>query len=171
MSYRLSVLAAVLSLLATVSLPAQTIRYIDGLFIHTDTSAASAPIELIAWAEATSRGQLRMSRGTLEDAPTVNEVKRILCSIPMWRPVGAFVTTTALFSEERSERRNMSIAANKLNVYALDVRIADLEKREKIESLLKAVRASPDVPGYAFIVLSGGDYQRFYPIRLTPLDR
>jgi hypothetical protein len=156
-----------LALLAGGRVTAQTVRYVDGLFINDGKES----IELIAWAELTSRGQLRMSRGSLEDAPAIHEIRRILCSVPLWRPVGAFVTSDALFHEERSERRNMSIAVNKLNVYAMEVRIADLERRDRIDSLLKAVRATPDTPGYAFIVLSGGDYQRFYPIRLSPAER
>jgi hypothetical protein len=63
-------------------------------------------------------------------------------------------------------------AVNKLNVYALGLRVADLERREKIDSLLKAVRASYDNPGYAFIGMeSDGINARFYPMRLTPLEK
>jgi hypothetical protein len=166
---RVLLLTASLVAVGVAAIPAQTVRYVDGLFIHTGPDGG--PIELIAWAEATSRGQLRMSRGTLEDAPAVDTIARIMCSIPLWRPVGAFVTTTGLFVEERTERRNLAFAVRKLNIYALEVRIADLEDRAKIDALLRAVRASQDTPGYAFIVLSGGDYQRFYPVRLTPAER
>lgn len=50
------------------------------------------------------------------------------------------------------------------------MRIADLEKRERIENILKAVRASYDKPGYAFIVMSSDGYIRYYPMRLSPLE-
>ena len=165
-------LAAVACALAIGSLvlDAQTVRFVDGLFLYT-SNKSEQPIELKAWAELTGRGQLRMSRGSLSDAPVVTTISHLRCSIPMWIPVGAFIATDALFVEERSERRNMSLAARKLNVYALELRIADLERRTKIDSMLEAVNASQDSPGYAFVVLSGGDYQRFYPIRLTPVDR
>jgi hypothetical protein len=146
---------------------AQTVKYIDGLFIHDGKQAT----ELIAWAEITGRGQLTMSRGSLEDAPTIHVINRIMVSIPLWKPVGAFVASTALFQDDQAERRNMSMAARKLNIYAMEVRVSDLESRDKIDSMLRSVRASQDSPGYAFIVLSGGDYQRFYPIRLTPVER
>ena len=164
-------LAAVACALAigSLALNAQTVRYVDGLFVYTGIS--DVPIELKAWAELTSRGQLRMSRGSLSDAPAITTIRHLRCSIPMWIPVGAFIATEALFLDERAERRNMSIAARKLNVYALEVRVADLERRDKIEQMLEAVHASQDSPGYAFVVLSGGDYQRFYPIRLTAVDR
>jgi hypothetical protein len=159
-------LAALVGLCAAPD--AQVVRYVDGLFIQS--GAGGAPIELIAWAESTSRGQLRMSRGTLEDAPAVNTIARVMCSIPLWQPVGAFVASEALFRDERAERRQLAFATRKLNIYAVEMRVADLEKRETIDSLLRNVRASQDAPGYAFIVLSGGDYQRFYPIRLTTVD-
>jgi hypothetical protein len=160
--------AAVAAALAVAPL-AQVVRYVDGLFIHPGDGGAA--IELIAWAEATSRGSLRMTRGSLDDAPAVRVVARVLSSIPLWRPVGAFIATTDVFRDERAERRLLPFATRKLNIYAIEVRISDLERREKIDQLLRDVRASADMPGYAFVVLSGGDYERYYPVRLSPADR
>ncbi len=60
---------------------------------------------------------------------------------------------------------------SKLNVYALGLRIADLESRDRIEDILEAVRATYDNPGYAFIVMSNDGYIRYYPMRLTPLEQ
>jgi hypothetical protein len=158
---------AVLGALAGIAPHAQVVRYIDGIFV---APRKGAPIELIAYAEQTSVGRLRMAQGTLEDAPLIHEAVSVLTSLPHWKPIGAFVTTTELFQDERAERRNMSFATSKLNVYALGVRIADLENRERIEDILKAVRASYDKPGYAFIVMSSDGYIRYYPMRLTPLE-
>jgi hypothetical protein len=158
-----------LLLAATASVSTQTIKYIDGVFV---APRGGAPIELIAYAEANSRGMLKMQHGTLDDAPLVHELVSVLVSVPHWQPRDALVTTTHAFSEEQAERRTLRIAINKLNVYALGVRIADLERRDKIASLLNSVRASYDNPGYAFIVIeSEGGYQRFFPIRLTPLEK
>ncbi len=147
---------------------AQVVRYIDGIFV---APRSGAPIELIAYAEQTSGGRLRMAEGTLDDAPLIHEAVSVLASLPHWKPIGAFVTTTELFKDERAERRNMSFAVSKLNVYALGLRVADLESRDRIEDILKAVRASYDTPGYAFIVLSNDGYIRYYPMRLTPLEQ
>jgi hypothetical protein len=158
-----------LFLVATATVGGQTVKYIDGVFV---APRGGAPIELIAYAEANSRGIFKMQQGTLEDAPLVHEVVSVLISLPHWQPRTPIVTTTEAFRDEQAERRTLRIAVHKLNVYALGVRIADLEKRDKINSLLKAVRASYDKPGYAFIVIEAdGGYKRFFPIRLTPLEQ
>jgi hypothetical protein len=160
-------LAAVLVAAGVVG-EAQTIRYIDGVFV---APRGGAPIELIAYAEALSTGILRMQRGTLEDAPLVNELVSVLTSMPNWRPKSVTVSTEDAFRDERAERRGLVFAVNKLNVYALGLRIVDLEERGKINSLLKAVRASYDNPGYAFIGMESDGYVRYYPMRLTPMER
>ena len=158
-----------LLLVATPSVSTQTVKYIDGVFV---APRESAPIELIAYAEANSRGILKMQHGTLEDAPLVHELVSVLVSVPHWIAREALVTTAHAFREEQAERRTLRIAINRLNVYALGVRIADLERRDKIASLLNSVRASYDNPGYAFVVIeSDGGYQRFFPMRLTPLEK
>ena len=148
---------------------AQAVRYIDGVFVAPQ--GAAAPIELIAYAEAFSTGVLRMQHGTLEDAPLVREVDRVMVSVPNWRPAAAFIATDAIFSDERAERREIKFAVRRLNVYAVELRIVDLERRTKIESLLKAVRASYDTPGYAFIAIGSETHVKYFPIRLTPLER
>jgi hypothetical protein len=139
------------------------VRYIDGLFL----ASKGGVVELIAYAEEMNRGTLRMQHGSLEDAPVVHELTRLMASIPLWPPVGVIVASAAIFHDDRAERRRLAISGQKVNVYAVEVRVADLERREKIESLLKSVKASYDSPGYAFIILASGDYRRYYPIRLT----
>ena len=144
-------------------------QYINGMFVYVK---GSGPTELIAWAEANSRGQLRMQQGSLEDAPVVHEIEGIFTSIPLWRPVRVFVSTEHIFHDDRAEVRHLAIASRVMNVYTLALRVADLERRAKINSLLTSVRASADMPGYAFVVLrSSGISDRYYPIRLTPDER
>jgi hypothetical protein len=150
------------------ALHAQVVRYIDGVFVAP--KGASAPIELIAYAESLSTGILRMQYGSLEDAPLVHEIAGAMVSVPNWKPVGAFVGTTELFRDDRAERRRLSIAAQQRNVYAVALRIVDLERRERIEALLRSVRASADAPGYAFIAIASGEHVKYYPVRLTPLE-
>jgi hypothetical protein len=163
---RSACIAAIVALAGLVS-EAQTVRYIDGVFV---APKGGAPIELIAYAEARSTGILRMSHGSLEDAPLVHEVVSVLASLPNWRPVSITISTEEIFKDERAERRGLVFAVSKLNVYALGLRIADLERRERIESLLKAVRASVGNPGYAFVGMESDGYVRYYPMRLTPLE-
>jgi hypothetical protein len=159
--------AALIALWSPVG-AAQAVRYIDGLFI---APRGGSPIELIAYAEAMSTGMLRMQHGSLEDAPLVHELVSVLASIPNWRPQSVTLSTEQIFRDERAERRSLVFAVNKLNVYALGLRISDLEQRDKIESLLKAIRASATNPGYAFIGMQADGYVRFYPMRLSPLER
>ena len=160
-------MAAVMMLAAHAG-DAQVVRYIDGVFV---TPKDGAPIELIAYAESLSTGILRMQDGTLDDAPLLHELGRVLVSIPNWQPVSAFVATSALFSDDRAERRNLSMASRRLNVYATELRIVDLERRDKIEALLKSVRASYDTPGFAFITIASDAHVKYFPVRLTPLER
>lgn len=161
-------IAAAAVVAAVAAAGAQTVRYMDGVFI---APRGSSPIELIAYAEARATGVLRMQRGTLDDAPLVHELVSVLASLPNWRPQSVTVSTAEIFRDERAERRGLVFAVNKLNVYALGLRIADLEDRGKIDSLLKSVRASYDNPGYAFIGMEADGYVRFYPMRLTPMER
>jgi hypothetical protein len=161
-------IVAALILLGGVLADAQAVRYIDGVFI---APRGGSPIELIAYAEALSTGVLRMQHGTLEDAPLVHELVSVLASLPNWRPQSVTIATEEVFRDERAERRGLVFAINKLNVYALGLRIADLERREKIESLLKSVRATAVNPGYAFIGMQSDGYVRYYPMRLTPMER
>lgn len=165
---RISWVAAAVVAFAGMVGEAQSIRYIDGVFI---APKGGAPIELIAYAEALSTGILRMQHGTLEDAPLVHELVSVLASLPNWRPQSVTISTEEIFRDERAERRGLVFAVNKLNVYALGLRISDLEQRQKIDSLLKAVRASYDNPGYAFIGMQSDGYVRFYPMRLTPMEK
>jgi hypothetical protein len=163
-----ALLAAGLLTLSGLAGDAQTIRYLDGVFI---APRGGQPIELIAYAETLSTGILKMQHGDLEDAPLVHELVSVLASLPNWRPQSVTVSTTHIFRDERAERRGLVFSVAKLNVYALGLRIVDLERREKIDALLKSVRATYDNPGYAFIGMAADGYVRYYPMRLTPMER
>jgi hypothetical protein len=154
--------------LSGLAADAQVVRYIDGVFV---APKGGTPIELIAYAEARSTGILRMSHGTLEDAPLVHEVVSVLASLPQWRPQSVTISTEEIFRDERAERRGVVFAVTKLNVYALGLRISDLEERARIDALLRAVRASATNPGYAFIGMESDGAVRYYPMRLTPMEK
>ena len=108
-----------------------------------------------------------MAQGALEDAPALREIGGVLVSLPSFQVRYVFVTTAEIFRDFRAERRQLPIATQQLSVYAVHVRVADLESRGKIEALLRAVGASAANPGYAFVGIESYGYLRYYPIRLS----
>jgi hypothetical protein len=141
-------------------------RYPRGVFV---APRVGDPIQRVAYAEMMPQGEYRMARGSLEDVPVVEEVAGALVNTPFYQPRYVFVTTAAIFEDMFAERRQLPVAQTKLSINAVHVRAADLENREKIDALLKAVGASPRNPGYAFIAPGWEGYVRYYPIRLTPV--
>jgi hypothetical protein len=161
-------LVVALCLAATAAWPATAQRkYIDGVFVAT----RQGPVELIAYAEMTARGQLRLQAGSLEDVPVVDELAGILCSVPLWRPTGILIASGRVFDEDQAERRTLIFSGRKLNVYASELRVVDLEKRSKIDELLESLKTSAASPGYGFVVMTSDNMRRFYPFRLTPPEQ
>jgi hypothetical protein len=157
-----------LFVIATAAVGGQTVKYIDGVFV---TPRQGQPIALTAYAEANPRGILQLLKGSLEDAPYVEEVASVLVSLPNWRPVGAVITTKSAFRDELVEKRRLPISARQLNIYAFRVRIPELERRDRIDALLKSLRASHDNPGYAFLVISSeGRAAQWLAFRMTRLE-
>lgn len=153
------------AVLAPTALAARDQRYINGLFV----SAGAQPIELIAFAEAAPGRRLKMVQGTLEDVPTVgpHQMLRVLCSLPLWKPAGVMITSAAIFSEDDAETRRLPFATRMLNIYALELRLSDLERTDVVARLLRSVNASDDNPGYVFIILHSDGLTRFFPFRLA----
>jgi hypothetical protein len=157
--------ALVLTLLPGVA--AAQPRYIDGVFVHPGTQ----PIELLVFADRTYSGQLRFSNGAMDDVPVVDTVQRVLCSLPNWKPVGVWLSTLAIFRNEYSERRQLRYAARPISIYAMELRISDMEKRDTIDRLLKNVRATPDNPGLLFITMEAAGITRDYIVQLGNGER
>ena len=63
--------------------------YVHGVFV----GSPHGPIELTAYAEVATNGQLRMAKGSFENVPTLSDAQRILCNLPNWQPGGIFVAT------------------------------------------------------------------------------
>jgi hypothetical protein len=149
-------------------------QYQPGVFVAT----SDGPVELTAFAVQAGTGVreisrdgrigiLRMEHGSLENAPEVPDVQRVLVNLPSYFPAGVMVATTAFFGNERAERRDLPIATQRLGMWTFDVRAADLERPEAVARLLDAVRASDDEPGYFFVVIGGHEMMpRFYPFRV-----
>lgn len=136
--------------------------YVHGVFVGTP----AGPIELIAWAELTSSGQLRMASATLEDVPTIADAQRVLCNLPNWKPGLIFVATEAFFKDERAERRQLPFSTRRLDVSAVELRIAELERADRRAKLLRDIGATENSPGYLFVGIFSEGLQRYYPVRL-----
>jgi hypothetical protein len=146
-------------------------RYVDGVFVQ----APSGPIELIAYAEMSGGGLLRLSHGFMEDVPTLRAGCRVLVSLPSWKPVGAILSTEAIFVDYRAERRDLRASIRSLNIYAADLEFKDLADGVLAARMLKSVRAFGDTPAFVFVIVANsltrsnsGNLVRFYPIRLDP---
>ncbi len=133
--------------------------YVPGVFVATP----DGPVELTAWAEVTRTGQLRMAKGTLENVPTLTEIRGILCNVPNWRPGGVMIASEAIFRNERAERREVKFAVRLKSISAFEVRVEDVERKDRLAQLVRDVKASEQVPAYVFIVMSTNGLNRLYP--------
>ena len=136
--------------------------YLPGVFVGTP----HGPVELTAYAEVVTNGQLRMARGSFENVPTLSDVQRILCNVPNWQPGAIFVATQDIFRDERAERREVRFALRRLNVSALELRVEDIERPDRLADLVRSVGASQQSRAYVFIVMTTSGLSRFYPFRV-----
>jgi hypothetical protein len=136
--------------------------YAHGVFVATP----HGPIELTAFAEVTRNGQLRMAKGSLENVPTLSEVRGILCNLPSWRPGSVFIATDLIFRDERAERREIKFAVRQRNISAIEMKVEDVERPDRLASLIRAVGGSEEAHAYVFIVLVTNGLERLYPFRV-----
>jgi hypothetical protein len=138
-----------------------------GVLLVTSTEQ----IPLKAYAEFMATGLLRLTSGSESDIPTVEDFRFIRCSITGWRPVNVLVASAELFTSEYAERRLLPIALRPVGVTAVAVRVADLERPERVAELHSAVGVPEGGDdAYFFLVLAAEGLTRFYPfrIRTTP---
>jgi hypothetical protein len=140
-------------------------KYPNGLFVWT----AQGPVELITYAERTSRGTLKLQAGSLEDVPTIrpHPTFRILVNIPLWVPAYLMVSSDEILVDDEAETRRMQFASRRINVYAIELRVSDLEQPAKMAKLFRDVRVTENNPGLVFIALGSQGMVRYYPIRLS----
>ncbi len=136
--------------------------YQHGVFVATE----HGPIELSAWAEVARNGQLRMAKGSFENVPTITGVKGVLCNLPSWRPGSVFIASELIFRDERAERREIKFAMRLLNISALEMRVEDVEQKNRLNDLIRAVGGTQDVKTYVFIVMTTNGLERLYPFRV-----
>lgn len=150
-------------LVAWAATSAAQSRYIDGVFIH----AGGEPIELLTFADRTSSGQLRLSSGSWEDVPIVESVRRVLCSLPNWKPSAVWLSTKRIFRDEYAERRVLPFAVRQLNIYAVELRVADMETPESASRFVRAVGATDDDPALLVVTMSSMGMTRDYVVQLV----
>ena len=136
--------------------------YVHGVFVGTP----HGPIELTAYAEVVTNGQLRMAKGSFENVPTLSEIQRILCNVPNWQPGGIFVATQDIFRDHRAERRELQFAVRRLNISAIEVRVEDIERSDRLAGLIRSVGGSEQSPAFVFVVMATNGLSRFYPFRV-----
>jgi hypothetical protein len=136
--------------------------YQSGVFVATP----HGPVELTAYAEVMRSGQLGMAKASLKNVPTVTDFLGILCNVPNWRPGGVMIASEAIFRDERAERREIAYALRLKNISAFEVRVEDVERKDRLAQLIRDVRASADDPAYVFIVMAANGLNRLYPFRV-----
>jgi hypothetical protein len=136
--------------------------YLPGVFV----ASTHGPIELTAYAEVVSSGQLQMAKGSLENVPTLSEIQRILCNVPNWRPARVLIASQEIFNDERAERRELPFAVRRMNISAIELRVEDLERKDRLAELIRGVRGSQQSPVFVFVVMATNGLSRFYPFRV-----
>jgi hypothetical protein len=125
-------------------------------------------IPLNAYAEFMRSGVLQIVSGSAKDIPTVSDVSYIRCGLTGWAPKGVMVASEELFKSETAERRLLPIFVKPVAVSTVAVRVADLEKPERIAELRRAVKVPEGGErSYFFLILSSGDMTRYYPFRIA----
>ena len=125
-------------------------------------------IPLKAYAEFMRSGVLQIVSGSARDIPTVSDFSYFRCGLTGWAPKGVMVASEELFRSETAERRLLPVFTRPVAVSTVAVRVADLEKPERIAELLRAVKVPEGGDsGYFFLILSSGDMTRYYPFRIA----
>jgi hypothetical protein len=138
---------------------------VDGVFVHN----GERPIELLAYAERGVGGQLRLAAASFDDVPTLARIDRVLCSQPLWQPVAVWASTMAAFEDDRAERRQLRFGVRQLNIYAIELRIPDVENAEGVTRLGRRVRATSANPLLVFVTMGAANRTlRDYPVQLSP---
>jgi hypothetical protein len=134
-----------------------------GVMLFTETEQ----IPLKTYAEFMRSGILRITYGGLKDIPTIDSFRFIRCSRTGWQPVAVMAASEELFTSEYAERRMIPIATRPVGVTAVAVRVADLEKPERIAELHRAIKQPEGGDkAYFFLVFTSGGITQYYPFRM-----
>jgi hypothetical protein len=159
-----AIVLVVLCLLSAFDVYAGQARTARGLFVETSGHRA----ELTAYAEAVESGGLQMASGRLENVPAIalSRDVRIFCRLPNWQPSRVMLGSAAVFEENGGELRELQVAVRRVDVSAFEVHVTTFEHPGEVARLLAAAQVRPQEPAYLFVVMTSGDSERFYPVRL-----
>jgi hypothetical protein len=159
---RRELLAAMPLSMATATVHAQ--RYIDGVFVHD----GGDPIELLAYATPLASGRMELAQASFDDVPVLSQVRGVLCSIPNWKPVRVWAGSKMVFRDDRATRRELRFQVRQLNIYALDLRVPDVDQPAGVARLFSQVRAAPDNPLFLFVTMTSDRVvRREYMVQLS----
>jgi hypothetical protein len=134
-----------------------------GVLLFTETEQ----IPLKTYAEFMGSGILRITYGSLNDIPTIDNIRFIRCSRTGWQPVAVMAASEELFTNEKAERRMIRIALRPVGVTAVTARVADLEKPERVAELHRAIgRPEGGDNAYFFLIYTSGQVTQYYPFRV-----
>lgn len=158
-----SAVAAAVVALITLAAPAALAQQAPVVLF---TSKEQIPLK--AYAEFMRSGILQLTSGSPRDIPTVSDFSYFRCGLTGWQPKGVLVASEDLFRSETAERRLLPIFLKPVAVSTVAVRVADLEKPERIAELLRAVKVPEGGErSFFFLILSSGDMTRYYPFRIA----
>jgi hypothetical protein len=161
---RLCVPIAAVLLIFAGSAPAQD----TGVLLFTETEQ----IPLRTYAEFMVSGLLRITHGSIKDIPTIDTLRFIRVSRTGWQPVAVMAASEELFKNEYAERRMIPIAVRPVGVTAVAVRVADLEKPERVAELHRAIRQPEGGDNaYFFLIYTSGQVTQYYPFRVRQTAR
>jgi hypothetical protein len=138
-------------------------RYIDGVFVHD----GGDPIELLAYAVPLASGRMALGRASFDDVPDVKQVRGVLCSIPNWKPVRVWAGSKVVFDDDRATRRELRFQVRQLNIYAVELRVPDVEQPAGVSRLARLVRATADNPLFFFVTMTSDRNVREYLVQLS----
>lgn len=111
-------------------------------------------VELRVWGRRNGQ-RFDIGDARLEEIPIIADFRGALVRLGTSRLGVAFVGTADSFKDRGGELRRLPFFSRPLNSRATAIRIADLERPERVGDLLRQVGASDEHPGYVF--LSIGD--------------
>jgi hypothetical protein len=134
-----------------------------GVLLFTETEQ----IPLKTYAEFMRSGILKITYGSVKDIPTVDSFRFIRCARTGWQPVAVMAASEELFTSEYAERRMIPIATRPVGVTAVAVRVADLERPERIAELHRAIgQPEGGDKAYFFLIFTSGGVTQYYPFRM-----
>jgi hypothetical protein len=146
-----------------VTLAAPAVAQDTGIVLFT----ATEQIPLKTYAEFMGSGVLRITHGAIKDIPTVDSIRFIRCARTGWQPVGVMAASEELFKDEHAERRLLKIATRPVGVTAVAARVADLEDRQRVAELHRAIgQPEGGDKAYFFLILTSGQVTQYYPFRM-----